>query len=89
MSWKKAVSNKVQRLASDLGGDLTYKGEKVELPRGSNKQQVFLELLSFYIHNVVDLITGTVTALNTRLSFASDPTLSACSNLAIRFICTG
>lgn len=57
-------------LVRDLVEELTYKQEQLKLQRGSSKQQV----ISGVTKIIKDLISGTISALGSRLS---DPILSA------------
>ena len=72
---EKAVGDKVLQLASSLGEEVTYKQEKLTFPRGLNKEQV----ISGVTKLIKDLISGTIAALDERLSFASDPISLAAS----------
>ena len=72
---EKTVADKVLQLVRDLGEELTYKGKQLKLPRGSNREQVIDGITKL----AKDLISGTITALKSRLSFTSDPILSAAS----------
>ena len=69
------VPEKIMQLASDIGEELKYKEEQLHLPRGSNREQV----ISGVTKIMEDLLSATITALEHRLSFSSNPFLSAAS----------
>ena len=69
------VPEKIMQLASEIGEELKYKEEQLHLPRGSKREQV----ISGVTKITKDLLSSTITALESRLSFSSNPVLSAAS----------
>ena len=70
---EKDISSKIEELSREVGEDLTYKRETLLLPRELSRPLVVSGVTTL----LGQLIMRTITALSSRLSFASHPVLSA------------